>query len=172
MSNPSLPDWHTPQECLDILSALPENRRNRALYLLPDLYAGEDFQTAHAAVLRLLLRSPQLRGLENVKCWLYEVLSGGADWTAWQTEILAASDGLHPETCRTFGDWVGMHDDTAVEETKALVHALFALPPSPQAVEILFGCLYWHETLCRRHPEWDEWLRNQIRPQPAKEGKP
>ncbi|MGF6148064.1 Uncharacterised protein [Kingella potus] len=97
------------------------------------------------------------------------MLAGGADWTAWQAEIFASLDGLHLETCRTFGDWAGMDDNTPPAAAEALIRALFALPPSPQAVEILFGYLYWHETLRRLHPEWAQWLERQIRPQPAKE---
>ncbi|MGF6148065.1 Uncharacterised protein [Kingella potus] len=59
----NLPEWHAPEECLAILAALPEKRRNRALYLLPDLYAGEDCRAAHEAVLRLLLHTHEMRGL-------------------------------------------------------------------------------------------------------------
>lgn len=86
----SLPQWHTPEQVLDILLELPETKRNRALYELiwqfdHDNPQGIPESEAQLAALRLLWHDPRFQGLENIKLWLKEVLysdEGNGTWLA------------------------------------------------------------------------------------------
>ncbi len=149
----NLPDWHTPEQLLAILHGLPENRRNRALYLLSDQYGGENSPSAEQAALRRLLADPELRGLESIKYWLQNALygGGGAFWLAWWPAIVPALDSLHHESCRVYGEYGGMFAST--EQAAEVVAQLLALG-SGNAREIAECCLHWHEELCRLHPDW------------------
>ncbi len=150
MSALALPQWHDPAEVPALLLALPENRRNRALYLLTGLYGGADFQAALSAALRLLLAEPQLRSLKNISHWLHETLlssnTPAADWAAWLPQLLPVIDTLHGETLRVFGEFGGMHADA--QTAQSVVVALFACG-TPAALDAARCCLDWQEELRR-----------------------
>ena len=133
-----------------LLLALPENRRNRALYLLTALSGGADCQAALSAALRLLLAEPQLRSLKNISHWLHETLlssnTPAADWAAWLPQLLPALDTLHGETLRVFGEFGGMHADA--QTAQGVVVALFA-HGTPAALDAARCCLDWQEELRR-----------------------
>ena len=72
--------WQTPEQVCDILLALPEKQRNRALYELVSLFGHDNPQgwtesESQLATLRLLWHDPRFQGLENIKHWLHDVLA-------------------------------------------------------------------------------------------------
>lgn len=160
---PNLPDWQTPEQLLSILLGLPEQRRNRSLYLLVWQYGGEDAAVAELGALRRLLAEPALCGLENVKLWLQQVLYGDpALWPVLWPDVAAVLDKLHPESCRVYGEFGGMF--APLEQAERIVGQLLALG-SVRACEMADCCLAWHEGLQRRRPEWSaqQRERQQIR---------
>ena len=144
-----LPQWHSPEHVRDILLALPEKKRNRALYELIwqfDHYNPQGVLESEAqlAALRLLWHDPRFQGLENIKYWLKEVLYLDEDngaWLALQPEIETLLDVLHPETCGARR--IALNTDNARYTARC--------------------CLYWNEPLRRQRPDFDEWLKNEIR---------
>ena len=165
MSQRPLPHWHSPEHVRQILLALPEKKRNRALYQLIDQF---DYNYHHEpcatpvqlATLRLLWHDPRFQTLENLKHWLYNVLcSDPAHWLTLQTDILQLMDTLHPETCRTYGDFGGMHQPADI--LQAFVAQLFARA-TPAALGMAGDCLYWNAELRQLRPDWAQWLNNQI----------
>ena len=165
MSQRPLPHWHSPEHVRQILLALPEKKRNRALYQLIDQF---DYNYHHEpcatpvqlATLRLLWHDPRFQGLENVKHWLYDALCANpTNWLALQTEILQLMDTLHPETCRTYGDFGGMNQ--SAQTLQPFVAQLFARR-TPAALSITRDCLYWNAELCQQRPDWQQWLNEQI----------
>ena len=104
MNKLHLPQWHRPEHVRDILLALPEKKRNRALYELIwqfDHYNPQGVLESEAQLvaLRLLWHDPRFQGLENIECWLREVLCLDEDngaWLALQLEIETLLD-----TCST-----------------------------------------------------------------------
>ena len=163
MSALALPQWHDPAEVPALLLALPENRRNRALYLLTALYGGADCQAALSAALRLLLAVPELGSLKNISHWLHETLLAGstpaADWAAWLPQLLPVLDTLHGETLRVFGEFGGMHADA--QTAQSVVTALFARG-TPAALDAARCCLDWQEDLRHRCPDWGQWLQTRL----------
>ena len=165
MSQRPLPHWHSPEHVRQILLALPEKKRNRALYQLIDQF---DYNYHHEpcatpvqlATLRLLWHDPRFQTLENLKHWLYNVLcSDPAHWLTLQTDILQLIDTLHPETCRTYGDFGGMHQPADI--LQAFVAQLFARA-TPAALGMAWDCLYWNAELRQLRPDWAQWLNDQI----------
>jgi len=80
MNISQLPLWQTPEQVCDILLALPEKQRNRALYELVFLFDHDNPQgrteaESQLATLRLLWHDPRFQGLENIKHWLRDVLA-------------------------------------------------------------------------------------------------
>ncbi|OAM26431.1 hypothetical protein A7P95_09635 [Eikenella longinqua] len=175
MTQLPLPQWHTPEQVRDILLALPEKKRNRALYELVWLFDHHNPQgtlatEAQLAALRLLWHDPRFQGLENIKWWLHDVLlldDDNGSWLALQPEIEALLDVLHPETCRTYGDHGGMRH--SAETLEPFVARMFARN-TPAARGIARDCLYWSEALCRLRPDWHKWLQNEIRQLHEKHG--
>ena len=165
MTKLSLPQWHTPEQVRDILLGLPEKKRNRALYELVwqfdhDNPHGIPESEAQLAALRLLWHDPCFQGLENIKLWLKEVLYLDEDnglWLALQPEIEALLDVLHPETC---GEYGGMQHSAATLEPFV---ARMIARNTKNARYTARCCLYWSEALCRQRPDFDEWLKNEIR---------
>ena len=168
MTKLSLPQWHTPEQVRDILLALPEKKRNRALYELIwqfDHYnpQGVPESEAQLATLRLLWHDPRFQGLENIECWLREVLCLDEDngsWLALQPEIETLLDVLHPETCGEYGEHGGMRHSAATLEP--FVTRMIARN-TENARYTARCCLYWNEALCCQRPDFDEWLKNEIR---------
>ena len=132
-----LPQWHTPEHVRDILLALPEKKRNRALYELIwqfDHYNPQGVLETEAqlATLCLLWHDPRFQGLENIKYWLKEVLYLDEDngaWLALQPEIETLLDVLHPETCGEYGEHGGMQHSAATLEPFV---ARMRLPETPK----------------------------------------
>lgn len=116
MTLSKLPLWQTPEQVCDILLALPEKQRNRALYELVSLFDHENPQgrteaESQLATLRLLWHDPRFQSLENIKDWLRDVLAldeVNGSWLALQGDIETLMEMLHPETCRTYGEYGGM----------------------------------------------------------------
>ena len=163
MTQLNLPYWQTAQQVQDILLDLPENQRNRALYELLWLF---DFDSLDAetdsqlAVLRLLWHDPRFQHLENIKHWLEEVLNSHDNaWLELQSEIEMLLDVLHPETCRTYGDHGGMTQDAEILEPFV---AKMLTQNTAQSLGMAWDCLYWNKPLCQLHPEWHDWLKNEI----------
>ena len=164
----SLPQWHTPEQVRDILLALPEKKRNRALYELIWQFDHDNLQgvlesEAQLAALRLLWHDPRFQGLENIKLWLKEVLysdEGNGSWLALQPEIETLIDALHPETCGEYGEHGGMRHSAATLEPFV---ARMIARNTENARYTARCCLYWNEALCRQRPDFDEWLQNEIR---------
>ena len=167
MNKLHLPQWHTPEHVRDILLALPEKKRNRALYKLIwqfDHYNPQDVleSKAQLAALRLLWQDPRFQGLENIECWLREVLCLDEDngtWLALQPEIETLLDVLHPETCGEYGEHGGMHHSATTLEPFV---ARMIARNTENARYTAFCCLYWNEPLRRQCPDFDEWLQNEI----------
>ena len=98
--------WQTPEQVCDILLALPEKQRNRALYELVFLFDHENPQgrteaESQLAALRLLWHDPRFQGLENIKHWLRDVLGldeSNGSWLALQGDIETLMEMLHPFT--------------------------------------------------------------------------
>ena len=72
MNISQLPLWQTPEQVCDILLALPEKQRNRALYELVSLFDYENPQgrteaESQLATLRLLWHDPRFQGWEHSK---------------------------------------------------------------------------------------------------------
>ncbi len=164
----SLPHWHTPEQVRDILLELPETQHNRALHELVWLFDHDNPQgipetEAQLATLHLLWHDLRFQGLENIKLWLKEVLysdEGNGSWLALQPEIETLLDVLHPETCGEYGEHGGMrHGATTL---KPFVARMIARN-TENARYTAFCCLYWNEALRRQRPDWDEWLKNEIR---------
>ena len=163
-----LPLWQSPEHVRDILLALPEKKRNRALYELIwqfDHYnpQGVPESEVQLAALRLLWHDPRFQGLENIKLWLKEVLyldEDNGSWLALQPEIETLLDVLHPETCGEYGEHGGMRHSAATLEPFV---ARMIARNTENARYTAFCCLYWSETLCRHRPDFDEWLKNGIR---------
>lgn len=168
MTKLSLPQWHTPEQVRDILLELPETQRNRALYEFiwqfdHDNPQGIPESKAQLAVLRLLWYGPRFQGLENIKYWLKEVLYLGEDngtWLALQPEIETLLDVLHPETCGEYGEHGGMRHSAATLEPFV---ARMIARNTENARYTARCCLYWSEALRRQRPDFDEWLKNEIR---------
>lgn len=168
MTKLSLPKWHTSEQVRDILLELPETKRNRTLYELVWLFDHDNPQgvletEAQLATLRLLWHDPRFQGLENIKCWLKEVLNSGDDngsWLALQPEIETLIDVLHPETCGEYSEHGGMRHSAA--RLEPFVARMIARN-TENARYTARCCLYWSEALRRQHPDWDEWLKNEIR---------
>ena len=164
----SLPQWHTPEQVRDILLELPETKRNRALYEFVWLFDHDNPQDmpenkAQLDTLRLLWHDPRFQGLENIKYWLEEVLNSGDDndsWLALQPEIETLLDVLHPETCGTYGDHGGMRYSAATLEPFV---ARMIAQNTENARYTARCCLYWSEALLCQRPDFDEWLKNEIR---------
>ena len=164
----SLPHWHTPEQVRDILLELPETKRNRALYELVwqfdhDNPQGVPESEVQLATLRLLWHDPRFQGLENIKWWLKEVLYSDEDngaWLALQPEIETLLDVLHPETCGEYGEHGGMQHRAATLEPFV---ARMIARNTENARYTAFCCLYWSKSLCRQRPDFDEWLKNEIR---------
>ena len=164
----SLPQWHAPEQVRDILLELPEKRRNRALYELiwqfdHDNPQGIPESEAQLTTLRLLWHDPRIQGLENIKLWLKEVLYSDEDngaWLALQPEIETLLDVLHPETCGTYGDHGGMRYSAATLEPFV---ARMIAQNTENARYTARCCLYWSEALLCQRPDFDEWLKNEIR---------
>ena len=164
----SLPHWHTTEQVCNILLALPATQHNRALYELVWLFDYDNPQDipeskAQLDTLRLLWHDPRFQGLENIKLWLKEVLYSGDDngsWLALQPEVEILIDVLHPETCGEYGEHGGMrHSATTLEPFVARMIAR----NTENTRYTARCCLYWSETLRRQRPDWDEWLKNEIR---------
>ena len=163
-----LPQWHSPEHVRDILLALPEKKRNRALYKLIwqfDHYNPQGVLESEAqlATLRLLWHDPRFQGLENIECWLREVLCLDEDngaWLALQPEIETLLDVLHSETCGEYGEHGGMQHSAATLEPFV---ARMIARNTENARYTAFCCLYWSKSLCRQRPDFDEWLKNEIR---------
>ena len=166
-----LPQWHTPEHVRDILLALPEKKRNRALYELIwqfDHYNPQGVLESEAqlATLRLLWHDPRFQGLENIKYWLKEVLyldEDNGSWLALQPEIETLLDVLHPETCGEYGEYGehgGMRHNAATLEPFV---ARMIARNTENARYTARCCLYWNEPLRRQRPDFDEWLKNEIR---------
>ena len=165
MSQTNLPQWRSPEHLRQILLSQPENKHNRALYQLVfqfdhDYHHGKQPEIPmQLAALRLLWQDPRFQALENIKHWLHEVLIGDTEnWLALQTEILQLADALHPETCRTYGDFGGMHQ--SAQTLQPFVAKLFA-HGSPATLGMARDCLYWNENLRRQRPDWNKWFAGQ-----------
>ncbi|MDO4642693.1 MAG: hypothetical protein Q4A74_02510 [Cardiobacteriaceae bacterium] len=151
--------WQTPDECLAILATQPETACERALYELLRRYSGEDNEAATRAVLQKLLLHPRYQGRKNLSCWLEDVLLGNYAWPTLLAQSEAVLETLHSESCRVLGEYGGMHLD---EDTlEPVVNRLFARA-TPQAYDIIWSILYWHEGLLARRPDWAQWLQTQI----------
>ena len=113
--------------------------------------------------MRLLWHDPRFQGLENIKYWLEEVLNSGDDndsWLALQPEIETLLDVLHPETCGEYGEHGGMRHSAATLEPFV---ARMIARNTENARYTARCCLYWSKSLCRQRPDFDEWLKNEIR---------
>ncbi|MDO4878573.1 MAG: hypothetical protein Q3966_04660 [Neisseria sp.] len=161
-----LPLWHTPEQVRDTLLALPEKKRNRALYELVRLF---DFDHPHhggeipgkTAALRLLWRDPRFQGLENIKYWLEDILRPGPPQGVWQTlqpEIESLLEVLHTETLRVYGDYGGMFADA--DMLKPFIGRMMALN-TPASLTMARDCLYWNEALRLLRPDWAERLHHK-----------
>ena len=159
-----LPQWRSPEHLRQILLDVPEKKRNRALYTLSTQFdydhAAEPSAAIHLAALRQLWHDPRFQALENIKEWLFIVLCDSpAHWLALQDDILQLADALHPETCRTYGNFGGMHQNA--QTLQPFVAQLFARR-TPAALSIARDCLYWNAELCQQRPDWQQWLNEQI----------
>ena len=118
-----------------------------------------DAKSASQTKYKQPLSYPHFQALENIKEWLAETLySDAAHWIALQNDILQLADALHPETCRTYGDFGGMNH--SAQTLQPFVEKLFARP-TPAALGIARDCLYWNDELCRLRPDWQQWLNQQ-----------
>ncbi|AZR60567.1 hypothetical protein [Eikenella corrodens] len=168
MTKLSFPHWHTPEQVRGILLGLPETKRNRALYELVWLFDHDNPQgipesKAQLATLRLLWHEPRFQGLENIKYWLEEMLNSGDDkgsWLVLQPEIETLLDVLHPETCGEYGEHGGMRHSAGTLEPFV---ARMIARNTENARYTARCCLYWNEALRRQRPDFDEWLKNEIR---------
>ena len=164
MSQTNLPQWRSPEHLRQILLSQPENKHNRALYTLSTQFDYDHTATPSAAAIRLaalrqLWHDPRFQALENIKEWLFIVLCDSpAHWLALQGDILQLADALHPETCRTYGDFGGMHQ--SAQTLQPFVAKLFA-HGSPAALGMARDCLYWNEDLRRQRPDWNKWFAGQ-----------
>lgn len=159
MPHLSLPNWQHADELFATLDTLPEQRLNRALYELLWQYEGENVHAAQCQALSALLQHPRYRGRQNLYHWIADTLYGGLPWQTLLPDIEAQLGRLHTESCRAFGEYAGMSDDTdALEEA---VQRLFA-EGSDNAHDIIWSMLYWHQALAKRRPEWGEWQRRRI----------
>lgn len=168
MTLSKLPLWQTPEQVCDILLALPEKQRNRALYELVSLFDHENPQgrteaESQLATLRLLWHDPRFQSLENIKHWLRDVLAldeVNGSWLALQGEIETLMETLHPETCRTYGEYGGMFK--SAQTLEPFVARMFERD-TESSRSMAWDCLYWNKELCRLRPDWDEWLKEEIR---------
>ena len=168
MTKLNLPQWHTPEQVRDILLALPATQHNRAIYELVWLFDhdnphGIPESKAQLATLRLLWHDPRFQRLENIKLWLKEVLNSGDDngtWLDLQPEIEILIDVLHPETCGEYGEHGGMRHSAA--RLEPFVARMIARNTENTRYTARC-CLYWSEALLRQRPDFDEWLKNEIR---------
>ena len=168
MTLSKLPLWQTPEQVCDILLALPEKQRNRALYELVFLFDHENPQgrteaESQLAALRLLWHDPRFQALENIRHWLRDVL--GLDelngsWFALQDDIETLMEMLHPETCRTYGEYGGMFK--SAQTLEPFVARMFDRNTEASR-SMAWDCLYWNKELRRLRPDWDEWLKEEIR---------
>ncbi len=84
-----------------------------------------DAKSASQTKYKQPLSYPHFQALENIKEWLAETLySDAAHWIALQNDILQLADALHPETCRTYGDFGGMNH--SAQTLQPFVEKLFA----------------------------------------------
>ncbi len=168
MTLSKLPLWQTPEQVCDILLALPEKQRNRALYELVSLFDHENPQgrteaESQLATLRLLWHDPRFQSLENIKDWLRDVLALdeiNGSWLALQGDIETLMEMLHPETCRTYGEYGGMFK--SAQTLESFVARMFERDTEASR-NMAWDCLYWNKELCRLRPDWDEWLKEEIR---------
>ena len=164
MSQTNLPQWRSPEHLRQILLSQPENKHNRALYTLStqfdyDHTAAPSAAAIHLAALHQLWHDPRFQALENIKEWLFIVLCDSpAHWLALQGDILQLADALHPETCRTYGDFGGMHQ--SAQTLQPFVAKLFA-HGSSATLGMARDCLYWNEDLRRQRPDWNKWFAGQ-----------
>lgn len=176
MTLSKLPLWQTPEQVCDILLALPEKQRNRALYELVSLFDHENPQgrteaESQLATLRLLWHDPRFQSLENIKDWLRDVLAldeVNGSWLALQGDIETLMEMLHPETCRTYGEYGGMFKSAQTLEPFV---ARMLERDTEASHSMAWDCLYWNKELCRLRPEWDKWLKEQIQNLKDKDGK-
>ena len=113
--------------------------------------------------LRLLWHDPRFQGLENIKHWLRDVLAldeVNGSWLALQGEIETLMETLHPETCRTYGEYGGMFKSAQTLEPFV---ARMLERDTEASRSMAWDCLYWNKELCRLRPDWDEWLKEGIR---------